>query len=146
MFTSQNFVSIFYVSIMLGLNLIIGNILVDKIFSGFIRNVASCFEPIITILIYNGFSIEVVTGGITCLGLAFLVPGMMLIVGGQNYLEHQEIKINFLLYKEEEKNLLEYMHRSYISKKQNIEEESSNIDGEESKSDEQPTNQDAKLK
>lgn len=84
---------------MLGLNLIIGNLLVDKIFSPFIRNVASCFEPVITVAIYHFFSIEVLAPGTACLGLAFLVPGMMLIVGGQNYLQKEEIKINFLIYK-----------------------------------------------
>lgn len=89
MFTKENFISVFYVSIMLGLNLVIGSILVDKIFSEFIRNIASCFEPIITISIYHIFSIEVLTPGMSCLGLAFLVPGMMLVVGGQNYLKNQ---------------------------------------------------------
>ena len=43
LFTSANFVDIFYVSVMLGLNLIIANVLVNQIFSVFIRNIASCF-------------------------------------------------------------------------------------------------------
>jgi hypothetical protein len=43
LFTEENFVSVFYVSVMLGLNLMLGNILVDRLFSDFIRNVASCF-------------------------------------------------------------------------------------------------------
>jgi hypothetical protein len=102
LFTRENFVSVFYVSIMLGLNLIISSLLVDEIFSKFIRNVASCFEPIITVSIYHLFAIEVIAPGTTCLGLAFIVPGMMLIVGGQNYLAHEEIKINFSLYKQQE--------------------------------------------
>jgi hypothetical protein len=109
-------VNVFYVSIMLGLNLIISNLLVDKIFSEFIRNVSSCFEPVITISIYHIFAIEVLTPGMTCLGLAFFVPGMMLIVGGQNYLKKQEIKIDFLIYKEEEKHFFEFAKQSYQSK------------------------------
>jgi hypothetical protein len=87
---------------MLGLNLIISNLLVDKIFSAFIRNVASCFEPIITVSIYHLTGIETLAPGTATLGLAFMVPGMMLVVGGQNYLKREEIKINFLIYKEEE--------------------------------------------
>ena len=31
-----------------------------------------------------------------------MVPGMMLVVGGQTHLKKEEIKINFLIYKEEE--------------------------------------------
>lgn len=116
LFTRENFVSVFYVSIMLGLNLIIGNLLVDKIFSAFIRNVASCFEPIITVSIYHLFSIEVLTPGMASLGLAFIVPGMMLIVGGQNYLKKEEIKINFLIYKEEERRFYDFTKQSLDNK------------------------------
>lgn len=43
MFTSVNFASIFYVSIMLGLNIMVGSILVEKMFSELIRNIAGCF-------------------------------------------------------------------------------------------------------
>jgi hypothetical protein len=109
-------VNVFYVSIMLGLNLIIGNLLVDKIFSAFIRNVASCFEPIITVSIYHLFSIEVLAPGMACLGLAFMVPGMMLIVGGQNFLKKEEIKINFLIYKEEEMKFYDFARHSFKMK------------------------------
>lgn len=42
------------------------------------------------------------------MGLAFMVPGMMLIVGGQNYLKKEEIKINFLIYKEEERRFFDF--------------------------------------
>ncbi len=101
---------------MLGLNLIVGNTLVDKIFSEFIRNVSSCFEPLLTVTIYHIFSIEVLTDGISSLGLAFWVPGMMLIVGGQNYMKKQEIKIDFLIYQEEEKHFLKFARQSYLSK------------------------------
>lgn len=91
---------------MLGLNLMIGNVLVDKIFSEVIRNVASCFEIIITTMIYHIFDIEVVHSGMTCLGFSFLVPGMMLIVGGQNQLQNKEFKIDLELYKQDEIELL----------------------------------------
>ena len=57
LFTSLNFVSIFYVSIMLGLNLIIANVLVNQIFSVFIRNIASCFEIVITSTTFHFFAI-----------------------------------------------------------------------------------------
>ncbi len=102
LFTQQNFVNVFYVSIMLGLNLIIANILLDKIFSQLIRNIASCFQTIITTFIYHIFNIQIIHSGISCLGYAFLIPGMMLIVGGQNYLQNKQAKINFLLYKQQE--------------------------------------------
>lgn len=51
------------------------------------------------------FSIEIIYSGVTCLGFAFLIPGMMLIVGGQNILQNKSFGINFSLYKQEEENM-----------------------------------------
>lgn len=70
----------------------------------------------VTVVIYHLFSIEVLAPGTACLGLAFLVPGMMLIVGGQNYLQKEEIKINFLIYKDEEKQFIHFAKHTYRSK------------------------------
>lgn len=79
---------------MLGLNLVIANVLVNQIFSQVIRNIAACFEIVITTTIYHLFSIEKLSTGISSLGLCFLVPGMMMIVGGQGSLQKLEMKIN----------------------------------------------------
>lgn len=43
LFTSSNFVSIFYIAIMLGINLVLANVLVNHIFSQVIKNMAYCF-------------------------------------------------------------------------------------------------------
>lgn len=43
LFTIQNFVMVFYVSIMLGIGLMLSNILIDQIFSETIRAIAGIF-------------------------------------------------------------------------------------------------------
>lgn len=60
------------------------------------------------------------TPGTAGLGLAFFVPGMMMIVGGQNYLKKQEIKIDFLIYREEEREFFDFARKKYISKLENV--------------------------
>jgi hypothetical protein len=87
LFTSVNFVGVFYVSIMLGINLVMVNVMVNHIFSQVIRNMASCFEMVLVIAIYHLLNIEKVHTGTTMLGVCFLVPGMMMIVGGQGTLQ-----------------------------------------------------------
>ena len=98
LFTSKNFVSIFYVSIILGLNLILANVLVNQLFSLFIRNMTSSFEIVITTTLFHIFSLEESYSGLTNLGLCFIVPGMMMIIGGQGSLQKLEMKINEEIY------------------------------------------------
>jgi hypothetical protein len=43
LFTYENFVNIFYVSVMLGLNLMLVNILISEVFNSLVINVAACF-------------------------------------------------------------------------------------------------------
>lgn len=51
---------------------------------------------------YHALNIEVIYGGLSCLGFSFIVPGMMLVVGGQNFLAQKELKMNFLVYQRSE--------------------------------------------
>ena len=101
LFTSANFVSVFYVSVILGLNLIIANVLVNQIFSAFFINVASCFEIVFTNTFNHVFDLEKLYSGTTTLGLCFLVPGNMMLVGGQGSLQKLEMRINSEIYKSE---------------------------------------------
>ena len=88
----------FYVSIMLGLTLLLSNILINQIFSQLIINVTACFELIITAMIYHIIALELIPSGMTCLGYSFLVPGLVFCVGGQGALSNLENKLNFEIY------------------------------------------------
>lgn len=98
LFTSTNFVGVFYVSIMLGVNLVIANVLVNHIFSQLIRNMSYCFEIVMALTIYHVLNIERVHTGTSMLGVCFYVPGMMMIAGGQGVVQKLEMKINSEIY------------------------------------------------
>lgn len=91
--------SVFYVSIMLGLTLIMTNILVRQVFSELIINIASRFEIVETSVIYHVLGLELVPSGLTCLGYSFIVPGLVFILGGQATLDNKDNQLNFELYK-----------------------------------------------
>jgi hypothetical protein len=57
LFTYQNFVSVFYVSVLLGFYLILFNILIAQIFNDVIINVAACFELVISALYWHVLSL-----------------------------------------------------------------------------------------
>ena len=52
-----------------------------------------------TSIIYHLLGLERVPNGLTCLGYAFLVPGLVFILGGESTLENKENKLNFQLYR-----------------------------------------------
>jgi hypothetical protein len=53
LFTLENFVMVFYVSIMLGIGLMLSNILINQIFSESIRAMSGIFEPLVTSIIFH---------------------------------------------------------------------------------------------
>jgi len=99
LFTRTNFVGILYVSILLGLWLIIVNTLIAQIFTIVIIDIASTFELIICCCIWNLFGLEKFPPGMTCIGYAFLMPGLVFIIGGRGVLDNVDNKINFELYR-----------------------------------------------
>jgi hypothetical protein len=80
LYTYTNFVSVFYVSIMLGLTMILTNIFVRQIFSELIINVSSRFEIIYSSIFYHILRVEQIPSGMTCIGYCFLVPGLIFIL------------------------------------------------------------------
>lgn len=105
LFTYENFVGILYVSILLGIWMIIVNILISQIFTTVIIDIASTFELIICCFVWNLFGLEKFPFGMTCLGYAFLMPGLVFIIGGRGILDNIENKINFELYRPTEVNM-----------------------------------------
>lgn len=57
LFTYENFVSVFYVSIMLGFYLVIVNLLISQIFNDVIINAGFTFELILTSLAWHGLGL-----------------------------------------------------------------------------------------
>lgn len=84
---------------MLGFNLILGNILINQIFSQFIIRIANCFVIILTSAFIHLLDLELTTAGLTYLSFGFTVPGLLLIMTGKNIMENNEININFTIYK-----------------------------------------------
>lgn len=82
----QNFVSIFYVAIMLGLNLMLSNIFITQIFSSYIIKISDSFLILITAVFFHLFNLELTRTGYTSLSFGFFVPGLILILSGQNAL------------------------------------------------------------
>lgn len=83
LFTIDNFVSIFYVSVFLGMGMLITNIFVTQIFSAYMIGFANVFEPIFSSCMYHITGIEPSPSGMTCLAYAFIVPGSLLILTGR---------------------------------------------------------------
>lgn len=88
---------VFYVSIMLGIGLMLSNILINQMFSESIRAMAGIFEPLVTSIIYHMLALEPVPSGLTCIGFSFMVPGQLMIVAGQSTLHQKPALINFIL-------------------------------------------------
>ena len=105
LFTYENFVGIMYVSILLGIWMIIVNILIDQIFTLVIIDIASTFELIMCCFIWNLFGLEKFPFGMTCLGYAFLMLGLVFIIGGRGILDNIDNKMNFELYRPTEVNV-----------------------------------------
>lgn len=95
LFTYENFVNIFYVSVLLGLWMVIANILIAQIFNTVIIDIASTFELLICCFIWDLFGLEHFPPGRTCIGYAFLMPGLVFIIGGKGILDNIDNKLNF---------------------------------------------------
>jgi hypothetical protein len=102
LFSGENFVGIFYVAIMLGVNLMLSNILLNQIFSGFIIKIASSFNILGIALFFNMFNVELTHSGYTAFSYGFIVPGLILILSGQNTLANADIKIDYVIYRPQE--------------------------------------------
>lgn len=50
-------------------------------------------------MIYHVLALELIPSGMTCLGYAFLTPGLVFCVGGQGALQNLENKLNFEVYR-----------------------------------------------
>lgn len=89
---------------MLGLNLMLSNILINQIFSQFILKIANSFLTPLTSMLYHVFNLELTTRGYTYLSFGFIVPGLILILSGQNASSNNEIKIDYVIYRPAPKN------------------------------------------
>jgi hypothetical protein len=98
LFDAANFVTIFYVGIMLGFNLMITSVMLEQIYSLFILDIANSFGPLVTTLLYRLMHLEEVMA-YTYLSFGFFVPGMILILSGNNASQNGEVKIDFVVYR-----------------------------------------------
>ncbi len=64
-----------------------------------IINVAACFELTISAIYWHILDLEPLPAGLTCLGYAFLLPGLIFTIGGQGIIENTSNEINFELYR-----------------------------------------------
>ena len=83
--------SMFYVGIMLGFNLTVSNVLLNQIFSSVILRISTCFNILIIGFFCHILKIQFAGRGIGSLSFGFIIPGMILIVSGQNILEHNNL-------------------------------------------------------
>ena len=85
---------------MLGFNLMIGNILVNQIFSKVIIKISNCFIILIMGVFMHLLDIELANSGLTSLSFGLVVPGLIFIISGQHMMvENNEIKLDFVIYK-----------------------------------------------
>ena len=68
---------------MLGFNLMISNTILYEIYSPFILDIANSFGPLISALFYRFLMLDEVMA-YTYLSFGFLVPGLILILSGDN--------------------------------------------------------------
>ncbi len=71
---------------MLGLYLMIVNTLTAQIFNDVIINAGFTFELILTALGWHILGLERYPANMTCLGYAFITPGLIFVIGGQGAL------------------------------------------------------------
>jgi hypothetical protein len=62
------------------------NILTSQIFNDVILNAGFRFELILTSLAWHGLGLERMPANMTCLGYAFITPGLIFNIGGQGTL------------------------------------------------------------
>lgn len=89
----------FYIGIMLGFNLMIGNILIKQIFSRVIIRISNCFTILIMAVLCHLLDIEAADSALTALSFGFIIPGLIFIIVGEGLLEENEVKMNFVLYR-----------------------------------------------
>lgn len=85
---------------MLGFNIMLTNITLYEIYSFFILQISDQFVPLVTALLYYMMTLEIVPA-YTYLSFGFFVPGMILILSGENSYKNGEVKMNFIVYKPE---------------------------------------------
>lgn len=97
LFTIENFVRIFYVSILLGLGFLFTNIFTYIIFPVAIMSIAGIIEPLVSSILLHMFDSEEIPSGFTCIGFSFMIPGLLMIVAGRNSVLGVPMKFNFNL-------------------------------------------------
>ncbi len=74
---------------MLGIYLMMVNLLTSQIFNDVIINAGFTFELILTSLIWHILGLERMPANMTCLGYAFITPGVMFCIGGQAAIDNK---------------------------------------------------------
>ena len=72
---------------MLGLSLMVSLVMINQMFSTFILDISNAFVPFLSSFFYQLLSIESVLG-YTNLSFGFLIPGVILILSGDNALKN----------------------------------------------------------
>ena len=97
LFTIDNFVRIFYVSILLGLGFLVSNIFTQIIFPVAIISITGIIEPLVSSMLLEVFNGEDIPSGFTCIGISFMIPGLLMIVAGRNSVLDVPMIFNFNL-------------------------------------------------
>jgi hypothetical protein len=76
---------------------------VDQIFSAVIIKISNCFSMLVMALFCHILDIELANSALTALSFGFVVPGLIVIIIGESLLENNDININLVLYRPQEK-------------------------------------------
>ncbi len=76
----------------------LSNIMLYEIYSSFILEIANSFVPLVTALLYRILSLELVPA-YTYMSFGFFVPGMILILSGENASKGGVVKMDFVVYR-----------------------------------------------
>ena len=89
-FSQQHFTGFLYMSIILGLGLFLSSVMIARIFDEkLIPALVMIFDPIICTLFLRLTGVQCMPGTIATLGYVFIIPGMFLVIVGQNQLDKQ---------------------------------------------------------
>lgn len=84
MFTTTNFVRIFYIAILLGMGIMITNIFTRMLFPAVILSICGIVEPLISSCLLHFFDSEEIPSGFSCIGFSFMVLGLLMIIAGRS--------------------------------------------------------------
>ncbi|EAR82509.1 transmembrane protein, putative (macronuclear) [Tetrahymena thermophila SB210] len=90
LFSSEQFSGFLFMSIILGMGNFITSVLINKIFKPIIPATISLFEPIFSTIILQLVGVQIIPGGLSCIGYVFILPGLFVINLGQFLLNEKK--------------------------------------------------------